>query len=156
MASNLTPARIPIAKTEPEKITDLLAACRSSASKLKAVLPLRPVVVLIEDDLQVARAFARILSPLVDVIVTSPAEALDYVKKHVVDLVLTDSIGLKVIPQIKKVAPDLNIVVISGGPKPATLPDGVALFLSKNEVDAKRLYALVESELDLSGLTMVD
>ena len=131
------------------------AECRESAGRLKSVLTERPTVALIEDDEAVAKAYSRCLASLASVIVFTKADLfVPTLQRTPFDLVLTDRIGLPYVERIKEVAPDLQIVVVSGMEAPPQLPVGVALWLVK-PIPTETLYALVERELDVFGLTMI-
>lgn len=96
-------------------------------------------ILCIEDDTTIARSLPRLVEGLgVEVVVIAdPKEALTKIETIRVQLVLTDTIGLAVVAQIKSAHPGLPVVAYSGSSAPTTLPDGVSDWVSKGEPPAK-------------------
>ncbi len=128
---------------------------RISAQRLKALIPRKPRVIALEGDHGVQQVYQRLLREIADVVpLKRVTDLAPYLKDHCVDLILLDSIGLPGIRAIRRYAPDVAIVVVSGAPTPYPLPEGVSLWIEK-PFDTKSLYKLVETELNSYANTLV-
>ncbi len=79
-------------------------------------------VILVDDDLEVRRVYRIALERAHHEVIDAAdgKEALSLLKKSAVDLVVTDILmpemdGIETIGELKKVAPDLKIIAMSGG-----------------------------------------
>lgn len=104
---------------------------------------LKPRVLYLEKRELVANTYKRYLSVSADVrIVASPRDARQALQESRVDLVLTDSIGLPLLPHLREEYPTLPVIVLSGGEVPERLPEGVRAWYLK-PVDSEILRTLV-------------
>lgn len=120
------------------------AKAQSAASSLsKTIASIKPRVVFLEDDNTYRRAIARQLGRNVELVTTSsPKEALRLLADEEADLFLTDSVGLLVVPEVKRRFPHVPVVVLSGSSPPRDMPLGVDAWKQKPLGQAEALILI--------------
>jgi DNA-binding NtrC family response regulator len=117
----------------------------------------RPKILVVDDDSSILETFKSILErKKYDVeIFFRPSEALEYLNKERVDLILSDlqmpeMDGVQFLYQVKKIAPAVPVVLITAHASIETavsaIQQGAFDYLSK-PLDIKKIYAVVEKAL---------
>ena len=121
-----------------------------------------PTILVVDDEAPVRHFLRVILERLGYTVQTASggAEAIDLVREHSFDVVLTDLImpridGLKVIEGVKELSPETQVVVITGYPSSETIVAatraGALDYLPKSP-DPEHLSVLVEKAMEIRSL----
>lgn len=131
-----TSRRAPGTAAMPEHDTfDLAALDPHTLWGVSIASALPPVILVVDDELHVGRILQRLLqdlAPHYDIIATTdPAEALDRIRGRLVPLMITDLCmpdinGVDLAAQVKRLAPQTQVLLITAYPTP-TLAQQVQL-----------------------------
>ena len=110
-------------------------------------------ILIVDDDRAVASLLIQALSPKHSVIgITGGSHVVEWVKHRgfdlvLLDLLLPDSNGLALLPQLKSACPDVSVILMTGLNTPVTADEarsaGAEYFLTK-PIDLKELFQAVQ------------